>query len=68
MAQESVRRKKVEGLEKRTLLLALDEGEESERALNWTLTSLIQPNDQLILLHAQPLPKLFQGNSMGPSN
>ncbi|TJX44783.1 universal stress protein [Soehngenia saccharolytica] len=44
----------------RRIMVAVDESEESMYALSWALDFLcIQPNDTIILLHAQPLPKVY---------
>ncbi|GLJ09328.1 hypothetical protein SUGI_0106710 [Cryptomeria japonica] len=44
----------------RRIMVAVDESEESMHALSWAIDFLsIQPTDTIILLHAQPLPRVY---------
>ncbi|GLJ09325.1 hypothetical protein SUGI_0106660 [Cryptomeria japonica] len=50
----------MDGSKQRKIMVAVDESEESMYALSWALDFLfVQTKDTLILLHAQPLPRVY---------
>ncbi|XP_057866182.1 universal stress protein A-like protein [Cryptomeria japonica] len=53
----------VDNRKQRKIMVAVDESEESMYALSWALDFLcvgnVQTKDTLILLHAQPLPRVY---------
>eukprot|EP00475_Leptophrys_vorax_P038160 TRINITY_DN6678_c0_g1_i1.p2 TRINITY_DN6678_c0_g1~~TRINITY_DN6678_c0_g1_i1.p2 ORF type:complete len:176 (-),score=10.32 TRINITY_DN6678_c0_g1_i1:520-1047(-) len=45
----------------RKILVAVDPSDEASYALKWALENVIQPDDKIHLLHAQPYPKVYAG-------
>ncbi|CAI5983200.1 unnamed protein product [Closterium sp. NIES-64] len=45
----------------RKILVAVDPSDESSYALKWALENVIQAEDKVHLLHAQPYPKVYAG-------
>ncbi|CAI5479827.1 unnamed protein product [Closterium sp. Yama58-4] len=45
----------------RKILVAVDPSDESTYALKWALENVIQAEDKVHLLHAQPYPKVYAG-------
>ncbi|CAI5490474.1 unnamed protein product [Closterium sp. Naga37s-1] len=50
----------------RKILVAVDPSDESSYALKWALENVIQSEDKVHLLHAQPYPKVYAGPA-GPA-
>ncbi|CAI7751299.1 unnamed protein product [Closterium sp. NIES-54] len=50
----------------RKILVAVDPSDESSYALKWALENVIQAEDKVHLLHAQPYPKVYAGPA-GPA-
>eukprot|EP00271_Cylindrocystis_brebissonii_P003732 TRINITY_DN149_c0_g2_i3.p1 TRINITY_DN149_c0_g2~~TRINITY_DN149_c0_g2_i3.p1 ORF type:complete len:176 (+),score=32.58 TRINITY_DN149_c0_g2_i3:318-845(+) len=50
----------------RKVVISVDEGEESLEALRWALRNVVQGDDKVHVVHAQPLPEVYGGPMPGP--
>eukprot|EP00271_Cylindrocystis_brebissonii_P003735 TRINITY_DN149_c0_g2_i6.p1 TRINITY_DN149_c0_g2~~TRINITY_DN149_c0_g2_i6.p1 ORF type:complete len:170 (+),score=37.92 TRINITY_DN149_c0_g2_i6:239-748(+) len=50
----------------RKVVISVDEGEESLEALRWALRNVVQGDDKVHVVHAQPLPQVYGGPMLGP--
>eukprot|EP00271_Cylindrocystis_brebissonii_P003738 TRINITY_DN149_c0_g2_i9.p1 TRINITY_DN149_c0_g2~~TRINITY_DN149_c0_g2_i9.p1 ORF type:complete len:170 (+),score=28.73 TRINITY_DN149_c0_g2_i9:347-856(+) len=51
----------------RKVVISVDEGEESLEALRWALRNVVQGDDEVHVVHAQPLPEVYAEPILGPA-
>ncbi|KAJ7538001.1 hypothetical protein O6H91_11G030700 [Diphasiastrum complanatum] len=49
------------GSKQKKVMIAVNESKESDHALRWALDHVVQPADEVVILHVQPVPQLYAG-------